>query len=62
MKYRVEVYDIDGNLLRVFENPEVVIEKGPILIADDKFIRKDTVILKCVAENAISGVEEPAGE
>ena len=55
MKYRVEVYDVNGNLLYVFKNPEVTTKAGPVLIVGDKFIKRDTVILKCVAENAVDG-------
>jgi len=49
MKYRVEVYDVNGNLLYVFKNPEVITKAGPVLIVDDKFIKRDTV------ENAVDG-------
>ena len=55
MKYIVEVYDLNGNLLYRFKNPDVSTKAGPVLIVGDKFIRRDTVILKCVAENAVDG-------
>jgi hypothetical protein len=66
MKYIVEVYDVNGNLLYKCENPQKEVIRGPITIVNDKFVRNDTVILKCIAENAVYGEPqepvEPAGE